>query len=161
MDISLIRVDDRLIHGQVVMGWTQALGIQQILVADDATAANPVQKNLLLLAVPAGIAADVLSIQDAARIIAASTSEVRTIVLVKGPTELLALKRAGVSMSEVNVGNVHTAPGRRKLTKEVHATEGEIQIWRELAGDGVHLEAQWLPGQARTDLGKLVQQLPA
>lgn len=161
MDISLIRVDDRLIHGQVVMGWTQALGIQQILVADDATAANPVQKNLLLLAVPAGITADVLSIQDAARIIAASTSDVHTIVLVKGPTELLALKRAGVSMSQVNVGNVHTAPGRRKLTKEVHATEGEIEIWRQLAGDGVHLEAQWLPGQTRTDLGKLVQQLPA
>jgi mannose/fructose/N-acetylgalactosamine-specific phosphotransferase system component IIB len=161
MDISLIRVDDRLIHGQVVMGWTQALGIQQILVADDATATNPVQKNLLLLAVPAGIRADVLSIQDAARIVAASTSEVPTIVLVKGPTELLALKRAGVSMTKVNVGNVHTAPGRRKLTKEVHATEGEIQIWRELAGEGMQLEAQWLPGQTRTDLGKLVQQLPA
>lgn len=54
MDISLIRVDDRLIHGQVVMGWTQALGIQQILVADDETAADQGQKMLLLLAVPAG-----------------------------------------------------------------------------------------------------------
>jgi len=161
MDIALIRVDDRLIHGQVVMGWTQALGIQQILVADDETAANPVQRNLLLLAVPAGVAADVLSIGDAARVVAASQSDVKTIVLVKGPTELRALYRAGMPMSEVNVGNVHTAPGRRRLTKEVHATDEEIAIWRELAGAGVRLEAQWLPGQAKTDLGRLVQQLPA
>ncbi len=161
MDISLIRVDDRLIHGQVVMGWTQALGIQQILVADDETAANPMQKTLLLLAVPAGVTADVLPIAEAARIVAASASDVKTIVLVKGPTELRALHRAGLPMTEVNVGNVHTGPGRERLTKEVHATVEEIAIWRELAAAGVRLEAQWLPGTARTDLGRLVEQIPA
>ena len=160
MNISVIRVDDRLIHGQVVFGWTQALGIEQILVADDATAANPTQRDLLLLAVPTGVVADVLSIGDAATVIAASTSRVPTMVLVKGPRELLALNRAGVALSEVNVGNVHTGPGRRRLTKEVHATDEEIAIWRELAAEGVRLEALWLPGQTRTDLGKLVQQLP-
>ncbi len=161
MDIALIRVDDRLIHGQVVVGWTQALGIQQILVADDATAANPVQRDLLLLAVPGGVTADVLPIADAAAVVRASQSHVPTIVLVKGPRELLALYRAGLPMDVVNVGNVHTAAGRRRLTKEVHATDEEIAIWRELASAGVRLEAQWLPGQARTDLGKLVEQLPA
>lgn len=159
MDIALIRVDDRLIHGQVVMGWTQALGIQQILVADDATAANPMQKNLLLLAVPAGVRADILPIADAAQIVNQSSSDVPTIVLVKGPAELKALHDAGMSMTEVNVGNVHTGPGRKRLTKEVHSTDEEIGIWRELAGQGVRLEAQWLPGTARTDLGKLVADL--
>lgn len=159
MDISLIRVDDRLIHGQVVMGWTQALGIRQILVADDETATNPVQKNLLLLAVPAGVVADVLTIGDAARVVAASSSDIPTIVLVKGPSELRALYDAGMPMTEVNVGNVHTAPGRRRLTKEVHATDEEIAVWRSLAADGVRLEAQWLPGQARTDLARLVDEI--
>ncbi|SDU60964.1 PTS system mannose/fructose/N-acetylgalactosamine-transporter subunit IIB [Jiangella alkaliphila] len=160
MDIALIRVDDRLIHGQVVMGWTQALGIQQILVADDPTAANPTQKNLMLLAVPAGVRADILTIADSARIVEQSTSDVKTIVVVKGPAELKALYDAGLKMTEVNVGNVHTGPGRRRLTKEVHATDDEIAIWRELSAKGVHLEAQWLPGAARTDLGKLVADLP-
>lgn len=158
MDIRVIRVDDRLIHGQVVFGWTQALGIQQILVADDATATNRTQRDLLLLAVPAGVVADVLSIADAAKVIRASGSDVPTMVLVKGPRELLALKRAGVPVTEVNVGNVHTAPGRKRLTKEVHATDEELEIWRELANDGVRLEALWMPGQTRTDLGKLVLQ---
>lgn len=158
MDIRVIRVDDRLIHGQVVFGWTQALGIQQILVADDATATNRTQRDLLLLAVPAGVVADVLSISDAAKVVRASSSNVPTMVLVKGPQELLALKQAGVPVTEVNVGNVHTAPGRKRLTKEVHATDEEIEIWRSLANDGVRLEALWMPGQARTDLGKLVQQ---
>ena len=159
MDISLIRVDDRLIHGQVVFGWTQTLGIQQILVADDATAANPTQRDLLLLAVPPGVVGDVLSIEDSAAAIAASSSRVPTLVLVKGPRELLALKDAGVPMSEVNVGNVHTGAGRRRLTKEVHATDDEIAIWRELAAQGVRLEALWMPGQTRTDLGRVLEQL--
>lgn len=159
MDISVIRVDDRLIHGQVVFGWTQALGIQQILVADDATAANPSQRDLLLLAVPAGVVADVLTVADAAAVIRASSSNVPTMVLVRGPFELLALKEAGVEMRDVNVGNVHTGEGRRRLTKEVHATDAEIAVWRRLADEGVRLEALWMPGQAKTDLGKLVQQL--
>lgn len=156
MDISLIRVDDRLIHGQVVMGWTQALGIQQILVADDDTAADSMQKSLLLLAVPAGVVADVLTIEHAAQVVAQSSSDVKTLVLVKGPLELKALFDAGMPMQEVNFGNVHTGEGRERLTKEVHASPQEVSAMRELASAGVALEAQWLPGTAKTDLAKLI-----
>lgn len=157
MDISLIRVDDRLIHGQVVMGWTQALGIQQILVADDEVAEDQMQKRLMLLAVPAGVRADVLSIQAAAEIVQRSTSDVKTLVVIRGPLELLELHRAGFPISKVNIGNVHTGPGRERLTKEVHATPEEIEAMRSLVSEGIILEAQWLPGTARTDLGKLLQ----
>lgn len=159
MDISLIRVDDRLIHGQVVMGWTQALGIQQILVADDQVAQDAMQKRLMLLAVPAGVKADILSIQTSADIVQRSTSDVKTLVVVRGPLELLALRRAGFPMSKVNLGNVHTGPGRERLTKEVHATPEEIEAMRSLVSEGISLEAQWLPGTARTDFGKLLQTL--
>lgn len=156
MDISLIRVDDRLIHGQVVMGWTQALGIQQILVADDETAADAGQKSLLMLAVPSGVVADVLPIDYAAEVVANSASDIKTLVLVKGPLELLELYRAGMPMSVVNFGNVHTGPGRKKLTKEVHATDEEIAAMKELSDAGVVLEAQWLPGTSKTDLKKVL-----
>jgi mannose/fructose/N-acetylgalactosamine-specific phosphotransferase system component IIB len=156
MRISLIRVDDRLIHGQVAVGWTQALGIQQILVADDTVAADEAQKQLVLLAVPGGVVGDVLSIEDSAAVVQASTSDVPTLVLVKGPQELQALHAAGMPMDTVNIGNVHTGPGRRRLTKEVHATDEEIEIWRNLAAAGVKLEAQWVPGSPVTDLGRVV-----
>ncbi|PFG30700.1 PTS system mannose/fructose/N-acetylgalactosamine-transporter subunit IIB [Paramicrobacterium agarici] len=156
MRISLIRVDDRLIHGQVVMGWTQALGIEQILVADDEIAVDETQKQLLLMAVPAGVTADVLTIADSATIVNASDSAVSTMVLVRGPAELAALRSAGMPMSTVNVGNVHTAPERKRLTKEVHASDEEIGIWRDLAAAGVRLEARWLPSSPVTDLGRLV-----
>lgn len=156
MRISLIRVDDRLIHGQVAVGWTQALGIQQILVADDTVAADETQKQLVLMATPAGVVSDALSIEDSAAVVVASDSEVPTLVLVRGPQELAALHKAGLPMETVNIGNVHTAPGRRRLTKEVHATDEEIGIWRALAAAGVTLQAQWLPGSPVTDLGRVV-----
>jgi mannose/fructose/N-acetylgalactosamine-specific phosphotransferase system component IIB len=160
MRISLIRVDDRLIHGQVAVGWTQALGIEQILVADDAVSVDESQKDLVLMAVPAGVVGDVLSVEDAAAVLEASSSDIPTMILVRGPQELAALHAAGVSMPVVNIGNVHTGPGRQRLTKEVHATDAEIEIWRALAAAGVKLEAQWLPGSPTTDLGKLVETLP-
>lgn len=156
MRISLIRVDDRLIHGQVAVGWTQALGTQQILVADDRVAADESEKQLVLLAVPAGVVGDVLSIEDSAAVVNASNSDVPTLVLVRGPRELRALHAAGMPMSTVNIGNVHTGEGRRRITKEVHATEQEVEIWRDLAAAGVKLEAQWLPGSPTTDLGRLL-----
>lgn len=155
MRISLIRVDDRLIHGQVAVGWTQALGIEQILVADDTVASDDTKKHLVLMATPAGVVSDALSIEDSAAVVAASSSDVPTMVLVRGPKELAALHAAGLPMETVNIGNVHTAPDRVRLTKEVHATEDEIEIWRKLAKAGVRLEAQWLPGSPVTDLARV------
>lgn len=158
MKIELIRVDDRLVHGQVVHGWTRALGVDHIVVADDKAAKDTLQISLMKMAAPAGVKVTVQAIEDAARtLIGGDASSSRALVLVRGPKELLQLRQSGVPFDTVNIGNVHTGPGRTKLTKEVYASDDELEVWRELADAGVHLEAQWLPGQSRSDLGKLVQ----
>lgn len=157
MTVALIRVDDRLVHGQVLMGWTQSLGVDHVLVADDPSAGDPLQKTLMGMAAPAGVRVSILTVADAAaHLVSGADGSARTLVLVRGPRELTQLRAAGVPFDFVNVGNVHTGPGRSKVTKEVHASEDELVLWRELADAGVRLEAQWVPGQSRTDLGKLV-----
>lgn len=157
MTVALIRVDDRLVHGQVLIGWSQSLGIDHVLVADDKTAGDALQKSLMAMTAPAGLQVSVMTIEDAARFVAdGSGGSSRVLVLVRGPLELVRLRDGGVTVETVNVGNVHTGPGRTKLTKEVHASDDELEAWRALARDGVRLEAQWLPGQSRTDLGKIV-----
>lgn len=155
MKIDLVRVDDRLVHGQVVLGWTRALGIDHILVADDKSAQDSLQRSLMTMAAPSGVSISICGVEDAATELNGGGNS-HTLVLVRGPKELKALRDAGVPLDRVNVGNVHTGPGRIKLTKEVHATPDELEIWRELARAGIELEAQWLPGQSKTDIGKLV-----
>lgn len=155
MTVKLIRVDDRLIHGQVAVGWTRSLGIDHIVVADARTAGDTMQKTLMKMAAPSGVGVTFTSETEAPARVEELTSHA-LLVLVRGPVELKAVRDAGLPMASVNVGNVHTGPGRTKLTREVYASPEELQIWRDLAADGIKLKAQWLPDKSVTDLGPIV-----
>lgn len=158
MTLELIRVDDRLIHGQVLVGWTRSLGVDHIMVADDKVGADALQSSLMRMAAPTGVQVSIFSIEKAAAALTGGEfARDRVLALVRGPAELSRLRRAGVPFDRVNVGNVHSGPGRSKLTKEVYASPEELAAWRDLVRDGVSLFAQWLPDQARTDLAPIVQ----
>ncbi|MGI5213454.1 PTS system mannose/fructose/N-acetylgalactosamine-transporter subunit IIB [Plantactinospora sp. CA-290183] len=157
MTVQLIRVDDRLIHGQVVVGWTRSLGVDHIVVADDKVGADPLQSTLMRMAAPTGVGVTIMPVEAAAAALTGGEFDrAKVLVIVRGPIELSRLRSAGLPFDTVNVGNVHTGPGRTKLTKEVYASPEELVVWRELAQAGVSLIAQWLPDQSRTDLGALV-----
>ena len=158
MSIVLIRVDDRLIHGQVLMGWTRALDVNHALVADDQAAADPMQGPLMRMAAPTGLTVTILPVEDAAAALQDGRYEKdRIIVIVRGPETLVRLHTAGLRFTKVNVGNVRSGEGRTRLTKEVHASESDLEHWRYLDDAGVALLAQWLPDQKRTDLNRLLR----
>lgn len=158
MRVVLVRVDDRLIHGQVVVGWTRTVGSTHILVADDEVSKDATQKTLLKLAAPVGVKVSILSVAEAtAALTGGKLGNDKVMVLVRGPLALLELLKGGVSLPEVNVGNVRMAPGRKRLTKEVAASPEELQAWRELDNAGVRLEATWLPGGASTNFNNVVR----
>jgi mannose/fructose/N-acetylgalactosamine-specific phosphotransferase system component IIB len=161
MKVVLVRVDDRLIHGQVVVGWTRTVGGTNILVANDEVANNSMQRTLLKMAAPAGVKATILTVEEAAK----QLNEQKfygenVIVLVRDPQSLVRLIEAGFNLKKVNVGNVRAAQGKIRLTKEVHASEVEIEAWKKLDEFGVVLEAQWLPDQPKTNFNDVIKQIP-
>jgi mannose/fructose/N-acetylgalactosamine-specific phosphotransferase system component IIB len=157
MSIVLIRVDDRLIHGQVLLGWTRSLGVDHAIAADDKTAKDPMQTALMKMAAPTGLGISVLGVREAAeRILAGAYDKSKVLLLVRGPQSLLALREAGLTFDAVNVGNVRSAPGRKKLTKEVFAGPEDIEAWKQLHEAGVSLTAQWLPDQSKRNLADLL-----
>lgn len=159
MPIVFVRVDDRLIHGQVVVGWTRTVGATHIVVADDDAAGNATQKSLLKLAAPVGVKVSIFTVGDAAAALTGpKLGSDKVMVLVRDPQALLGLMQGGVRLSKVNIGNVRTAPGRERLTKEVAASPEEMVAWQELDKAGVVLEAVWLPGGAVTDFNNVVRQ---
>jgi mannose/fructose/N-acetylgalactosamine-specific phosphotransferase system component IIB len=159
--IAMVRVDDRLVHGQVVVGWTRTLGVNHLVVADDAAAGNSMQRSLLKLAVPAGVRLSVLGVEEAARQLqAGSFGEDTILLLLRGPQTLLQLLQAGFSLEKVNVGNVRMAEGKVRLTREVHANAEELAAWKSIDSLGVKLEAQWVPDQPRTLLNPIIKAQP-
>lgn len=150
MPIELVRVDHRLVHGQVTMGWSRAVGADVLLVISDRVAASPFDISLMEMAVPPGVRLVVWSV-DQARLAAADGTwpDGKVLALVANPIHLERLVAAGLTLSEVNIGGVRSEGARHKLTKEVHATDDELVAWKTLAGQGIRLSVQWLPAQKR------------
>ena len=153
MAISLVRIDDRLIHGQVVEGWVPALGIKRILVVSDSAAGDPTQSALWSLSAPEGVELRIEPVAKAPGAIAAFLADgVKTLVLAAGPKDILALLEAGVSFSSVNVGGLHYAAGTVRLGKAVYLNEEDLHCFQRIAQRGVRIEGRAVPDEAEIDL---------
>ena len=158
MKALLVRIDDRLIHGQVVVGWTRSAGVTCILVVDDKTAGDKIQCSLMRLATPAGLRTEFLTIEGAADKIASGDYQGEHImILVKGPGTIISLLDKGVEILGLNIGNLRSAPEKIKLLSHVYATAEEIEEWKELDRRGVKMSAQILPDQAKTDFNQVIK----
>ena len=148
MPIDLVRVDHRLVHGQVTMGWSRAVRAEVLLVVNDRAAADPFESSLMQMAVPSETRLELWTLERATAAAAdGAWPEERTLLLVSNPLDLLRLVETGLALEEVNIGGVRSPGAERKLTKEVLATDEEMEAWRALDERGVRLSVQWLPSQ--------------
>jgi mannose/fructose/N-acetylgalactosamine-specific phosphotransferase system component IIB len=144
--IELLRIDDRLVHGQVVEGWVKALRIGHIIVASNTVDADDTQKALYYLAVPHGVDLTCLSLTLAAKDWKANRwKNDRAIMLVSTPEEALALYEAGAPVESVNLGGLHFREGRVQVLKGVSLDEQDVSALKTLASKGIVLEARALP----------------
>ena len=158
MAISLVRIDDRLIHGQVVMSWTKSLNASVIVVPDDAAAADPILKTAMKAATPIGVRSAILSVADAAVLLnGPKIKNDRVFVVVKGPEVVVRLRKAGVAIKKVIVGNMRNEDGKKKVTKIVSASQEEWDSFKELDAGGVELIEQWLPGEDSRNFNDIIK----
>lgn len=161
MSWILHRVDDRLIHGQVLLGWGMRLGPARIVVADDASAANDWERELLESASP-DVAVRVRTVADAAAGYAAEASQAGgAFLLVRDLATALALIEAGAPIPSFNLGGIHYAPGRTKVNEYVYLGDADRVAARALLARGVLLEAQDVPVSRAVPLVELEPGLAA
>ena len=155
MPIVLFRVDERLIHGQVVVGWGGPLHADRIVVVDDAIADSAWEQELYCLGVPPEIEAQFVSSAQALEAYPTWRSgPKRTIVLVRDVATAMGM--AGVlGGEEVNLGGIHHAEGRSRVLPYLHLRPDEHATLRELAAAGVDISARDLPGSRRVPLDEL------
>lgn len=154
---GLVRIDDRLIHGQVVALWVKQLQANRIVVVDDATATDSFMRIVLRGAAPPGTPVEVCTVEQApATLMHPSADPSRTIVLMKGPRVALALKAAGVPIETLQVGGMGARPGRKQLYKNISASEEELAIFRQLLQQGVSVEVQISPNICPTPMASVL-----
>jgi mannose/fructose/N-acetylgalactosamine-specific phosphotransferase system component IIB len=146
MAVDLLRIDDRLVHGQVVEGWLRSLSVTHVVVASDGVVADETQKALYSLAVPYGVELNCLSVSDAAHAWSKGLWDGdHVLVLVSSPDDAYRLLSAGAPVKSVNVGGLHFREGRVQVLKAVSLNLTDIEALRKLKANGVILEARPLP----------------
>jgi mannose/fructose/N-acetylgalactosamine-specific phosphotransferase system component IIB len=159
MDLVHVRIDDRLIHGQVTVGWSKHVRPTRIIVADDKAAANPLQRGMLEMIPVPGVQVSVMSLADFLQIANEGPGGERVFLIVGNPTELLKLVDGGLRPPDVVVGNLGYQTGRVTISKEVHANAEELAAFRELSRRGIKLVAQWTPSSSALDLNRELEKV--
>jgi len=157
MSLVLVRVDDRLIHGQVVVGWARALEADCIIVANDAVAADPMQRQLLPMAVPPQIKVGIHRVRDAAQAVMEGKYDGRrSILLLASLSDALIFCQAGFLIEHLNLGGIRQAPGRQPLRTAVALSPQDAEAARALMAGGSDLYIQMVPGEAVEPLKPLL-----
>ncbi len=148
--IPLVRVDNRLLHGQILETWIPRLRIRSVVVADDDAASSPLARAAMTLCLPPELSADVRPVAAVDWPALASRPDA-VLVLVRDVADLRRAVAAGLSPATglvVNLGNVHFAPGRRPVTPSVFLSEEEVRAVEALAAGGFAVEARAIPSDA-------------
>ena len=147
MPIVLARIDDRLIHGQVTVGWSRQLRPDRIILANNAIAADPWQKRVYASSVPPGIEVSILSVSRAAAELADPDHlDERILLLTGSPEEMTELVRIGAPVATVNVGGLHFSAGKREMLPFVFVDGTDLRAFNRLLDMGASLSAQQVPG---------------
>jgi D-glucosaminate PTS system EIIB component len=147
MAIVLFRVDDRLIHGQVVIGWGRPLGVTRIALVDDAVSHSDWEQDLYRMAVPPEIEVAFVDVAAAAARLGEWQGEAgRTLVLTGDVATMAALRAAAPAVvRRVNLGGVHHRPGRRERLPYLYLSDEELRGLVALEQGGAEVTAQDLP----------------
>ena len=156
MSLVLYRIDDRLIHGQVVVGWGQPLDIGFIVLVDDEVASSEWEQELYRMGVPPEMDVYFLAVTDAIEQLNRYRGDARHGILLTGDIDSMRQLVNGGGIASVNLGGIHHRAGRTQRLRYIFLSPDEETALRELAARGIAVSAQDVPGARPVPLDDLL-----
>lgn len=144
-NILLTRIDNRLIHGQVGMTWTNTLGANLVIVANDEVAEDEIQQQLMDMALPETAESRFFTLDKVIEIIHKAAPRQKILIVVRTPQDVLKLVEGGVPIKKINVGNMHYSEGKEQISSTVSVDDNDIETFKKLDEHGVELEVKGVP----------------
>lgn len=158
MAIHLYRIDDRLIHGQVVVGWGQPLNIRLLVLVDDLVASSDWEKELYRMAVPPEMEVRFADVGTAIRDHAKYAADPRPGLILTGDIgSMYRLVKGVKAIGNVNLGGIHHRAGRSEKLRYIFLTPDEERQLRELEAAGVEVTAQDVPSARAVPLPEVLE----
>jgi PTS system mannose-specific IIB component len=157
LNIVLTRIDDRLIHGQVITAWSKVTDANRIVIVDDEVAEEAFLVKVLKTAAPSNIKVDVFGINEASEVLKGESQGEKLVILVKTPSVVISLINAGVDIKSLNVGGMGAGVGRKKFYKNISVSQEEKEEFKGLVELGVNVSIQIVPDAKQIDVKKLLK----
>lgn len=160
--LSMVRIDDRLVHGQVAVMWSKALNVNRILVVSDEIAKNDIQVSALLMAAPSNAKVSVRSLDKALAILKDPRAvKLNILVIINDPKYALGLAEALDEKFVLNVANYGRIGGsvsaKKKVSDSVYITEADTEIFEKVSALGAEIIHQPLPNDPRRSFESLMK----
>lgn len=155
--IALLRIDDRLIHGQVATRWTKERNVSRIIVVNDAVAADPMRVTMLKQAVPPGVSAHVVSLDKLVRVFNnPQYAGERVMLLFTNPSDILNLVERGLPVETVNIGGMAYREGKTQLDNAVSVDAQDVAAFKALNERGIELEVRKVASDNKVNVMNLI-----
>ncbi|WEV71056.1 PTS sugar transporter subunit IIB [Lactobacillus sp. ESL0785] len=157
MSVEFCRIDDRLIHGQVVTTWLNVKQIEQVIIVDDKVAADKIQSNVLKMSVPRNIKLHIFTTEKFLKIVPNNPITRRTMLLFASPFTVEKIVASGYKIPDLNIGGIRGNDQRKQYTKAVFLTDEERATLEKLLKQGVNIEIQMVPTDGVEKLSEVLK----
>ena len=158
MPVVHVRMDNRLIHGQILVSWNAAIKIDHIIVTNDVVAGDPLQVTLLKAVAPLTAKVSVLSIKDCVVYCNSSDAVSENIfIIAKFPEDGLALVEGGLNMPVLNLGNQAFVRNSKRISNTVYLTESGVKALKTLHEKGIRITCRMMPSDPDSEYWPTVQ----
>ena len=141
-----VRIDNRLLHGQVVQFWIPHLSVEKLLVADDEVFASEAMQTIYRMALPEHVRLSVMPTAELAANFLGLGAEC-ALILIRTIDNAMSALKDGCTFERIMIGNVHASPERKRITDAVYLSEHETSVLCEMKQRGVEIEIQTFPGE--------------
>lgn len=157
MSLVLTRIDNRLIHGQVLEAWVPHVHADCIVVANDAIASSPLKRMMMESSVPSRMRVEIGSVEEiAALFVSGELDRCKTLLLFGNTSDALQAYRSGLIYRQLNLGNLHAGAGKTRLSCTIFLDQQDIGYLQELEVAGVAISARCIPADSDRSWKKLI-----
>ncbi len=158
MSIVLVRIDDRLVHGQIVQGWLKILDVDIILIISDIATLDIMQQILMTMAVPGNIKLDIKNLKDATNAVTSGQyDKERVMILAVSPSDVLYMIENGADFKSVNIGGMHFISGKRQLLHNLCVNDNDVENLHKIHIKSVEIEGRILPEDEKKDIIPIIE----
>ncbi|KRM78546.1 PTS system mannose-specific transporter subunit IIB [Lapidilactobacillus dextrinicus DSM 20335] len=154
-NLVLTRIDDRLIHGQVMTAWSKVTNAEQVIIVDDGVATDDFMINVLENAIPESMAIGVFTREDAVTFLS-EPLEAPTIILAKVPESLEYLIDHGIDIKEIDLGGMGAKQGRERIYHTISTSDSENDAFKRILDKGVNVFIQIMPQNDKVEMKDLL-----